>query len=123
MKRLVCICGLFLGVSHAVYAQSILPMKHILTNTTKDEVFYKFHYLGNTTCDSKGAISPGHIKQLGCESGGVFKPGRYLLEFEQVYFYGKRKVRCSASKHYSIGDKKLLIWKVSKRCQLDLIET
>ncbi|MDF1678826.1 MAG: hypothetical protein P1U32_09055 [Legionellaceae bacterium] len=105
------------------YAQSILPMKHVIANTTKDEVFYKFHYLGNTACDSQGAISPGHVKQVGCESGGVFKPGIYLLDFEQVYFYGKRKVRCSASRRYSIGDKKLLIWKVSKRCQLDLIET
>ena len=105
------------------HTHSILPMKHVIANATKDEMFYHFRFMGNRACDSKGSVSPGHVKQINCESGGVFKPGVYVLDFEQVYFFGKRKVRCSASKADRIGNKNLAIWKLSKRCQMDVIES
>ncbi len=123
IKQKLCLLALGLGITAVAHTNSILPMKHVIANTTKDEMFYSFRFMGNRGCDSKAAVSPGHVKQVNCENGGVFKPGVYVLDFEQVYFFGKRKVRCSASKSVRIGDKKLLIWKLSKRCQLDVIET
>ncbi len=123
MKQVYIYLTLGVMVGSVAHAHSILPLKHVVANTTKDELFYHFRFLGNPACDSKGAVSPGHVKQLNCASGGVFKPGVYVMDFEQVYFYGKRKVRCSASKTEHVGDKRLALWKLSKRCQMDVIDT
>ncbi|MCH9756166.1 MAG: hypothetical protein K0U37_03100 [Gammaproteobacteria bacterium] len=113
-----------LSMSSVAHTQSFYPIKHMIANQTKDVMFYHFHFLGDAACDSSDSINPAHLKQINCKSGGLFKPGTYVLEFEQVYFYGKRKVRCSGSKTYQMGEhKKLAIWKLSKRCQLDVIET
>jgi hypothetical protein len=115
---------LILGVSSYAHAHDFLPIRHVIANTTKDMVFYDFHFEGDSACDSSDSVSIGHFKQMDCKSGGLFKPGLYTLHFDQVYFYGKRKVRCSGSKTYRVGKyKKLMIWKLSKRCQLDVIET
>ncbi|MDX2346750.1 MAG: hypothetical protein QNK11_07770 [Legionella sp.] len=106
------------------HAQNILPIRHVIANTTKDMVFYNFHFQGDASCDSSDSVSIGHLKQMDCKSEGLYKPGIYTLKFEQVYFYGKRKARCSGSKTYQVGKyKKLMIWKISKRCQLDIIDT
>lgn len=119
--------GLFilgLGLNNIGYTQSIFPMKHVIANKTTDMMSYHFHFLGDAACDSSDMLKPGHIKQVDCQSGGLFKSGAYRMDFEQVYFYGKRKVRCSGSKTYQVKEhKKLTIWKLSKRCQLDIIDT
>ncbi len=124
MKFKVILYCFVLGMSCIAHAQDFLPIRHVFANQTKDEVFYTFHFLGDPSCDSNAAVHPAHIKQMSCKSEALFKPGTYVLDFEQVYFYGKRKVRCSGSKTYEMGHhKKLLIWKLSKRCQLDVIES
>jgi hypothetical protein len=115
---------LFLGMSATAHTQNFFPMRHVIANTTKDMIFYDFHFQGDASCDSSDSVSIGQLKQINCKNDGLFKPGMYTLNFEQVYFYGKRKVRCAGSKPFQVGKyKKLMIWKLSKRCQLDVIDT
>ena len=114
---------LFLGVCQMAHAYDFLPIRHVLVNATKDVMEYRFHFADDAACDSTGAISIGHMKEISCSNQALFKPGLYTLQFDQVYFYGKRKIRCSGTKTYEVGKhKKLMIWKLSKRCQLDVID-
>ncbi len=123
MKRSLLLYLSVFGMCYNAHASAILPMRHVIANTTKDMMYYTFRFEGDAACTSKGELPIGHIKQVECTSGGLFKPGVYVLDFEQVYFYGRRKVRCSGTKTYRVGKhKKLMIWKLSKRCQLDVID-
>ena len=90
IKYLMGLC--LLSVCYLAHAQNFLPIRHVIVNTTKDIMSYDFHFQGDPSCDSNDSISIAHMKQVDCKSGALFKPGMYTLNFEQVYFYGKRKV-------------------------------
>ncbi|MCH9763066.1 MAG: hypothetical protein K0U24_02365 [Gammaproteobacteria bacterium] len=124
MKKKQAISCVLLGMCSMVHAHSFYPIKHAIANTTEDTISYHLRFLGDASCERHGFIKLAHIQQVTCESGALFKPGLYQLDFKQGRLYSNKKVHCLGFvTHQLRRHKKLVLWKISKKCQVDLIET
>lgn len=118
MRKLIGIgCLVFCGVTEA---HTVYHVKHVLMNTTKDTVNYRFRYVEDGSCESTGTLQPGFVKQIDCESDVFFKRGTYQLDFDEVAIYSKKKIHCQGSKSYFMGNKKIAVWKLGKGCTVDI---
>lgn len=120
-RYLLIIC---LSMAPIAHAQSFYPIRHVIANETGDTLSYRFRLLEDNACDTNDFIKPHQLQQMNChKQGNIFTIGVYRLDFEQIYFHGKRIVHCSSTRMYPMRRyRRLVIWRVYGHCQVDIIE-